>query len=33
MRFEAFAHSVRDILSQRWVHTENTYERENPSRA
>ena len=33
MRFEAFAHSVRDILSQRWVHTENTYERENPKRA
>src|SRR5579864_1824152 len=33
MRFEAFAHSVRDILSQRWVHTENTYERENPKLA
>jgi starch phosphorylase len=33
MRFEAFAHSVRDILSQRWVHTEKTYERENPKRA
>src|ERR1700758_4785055 len=33
MRFEAFAHSVRDILSQRWVHTENTYDRENPKRA
>jgi starch phosphorylase len=31
-RFEAFAHSVRDILSQRWVHTEETYERENPKR-
>jgi glycogen phosphorylase len=31
-RFEAFAHSVRDILSQRWIHTENTYERENPKR-
>src|SRR5262245_32705452 len=31
-RFEAFARSVRDILSQRWVHTENTYERENPKR-
>ena len=30
--FEAFAHSVRDILSQRWIHTENTYERENPKR-
>jgi starch phosphorylase len=33
MQFEAFAHSVRDILSQRWVHTEKTYERENPKRA
>src|SRR6201993_2509175 len=33
MRFEAFAHSVRDILSQRWVHTESTYERENAKRA
>jgi glycogen phosphorylase len=32
MRFEALAHSVRDILSQRWVHTENTYKRENPKR-
>jgi len=31
-RFEAFAHSVRDVLSQRWVHTEETYERENPKR-
>src|SRR6476660_6350212 len=31
-RFEAFAHSVRDILSQRWIHTEKTYERENPKR-
>ena len=31
-RFEAFARSVRDILSQRWVRTENTYERENPKR-
>jgi len=31
-RFEAFARSVRDILSQRWVHTEKTYERENPKR-
>ena len=31
-RFEAFAHSVRDILSQRWIHTEETYERENPKR-
>jgi len=31
-RFEAFAHSVRDILSRRWIHTESTYERENPKR-
>ena len=32
-RFEAFARSVRDVLSQRWVLTEKTYERENPKRA
>src|SRR4051812_43296050 len=31
-QFEALAHSVRDVLSQRWVLTENTYERENPKR-
>jgi glycogen phosphorylase len=31
-RYEALARSVRDILSQRWVRTENTYERENPKR-
>jgi len=31
-RFEAFARSVRDMLSQRWVHTEKTYERVNPKR-
>src|SRR5262245_6798870 len=31
-RFEAFARSVRDILSQRWVRTEDTYEHENPKR-
>src|SRR5688572_11227684 len=31
-RFEAFARSVRDVLSQRWVRTEQTYERENPKR-
>jgi len=31
-RFEAFAHSVRDILAQRWVLTKKTYERENPKR-
>src|SRR5881628_34553 len=31
-RYEAFARSVRDVLSQRWVRTEETYERENPKR-
>ena len=31
-RFEAAARSVRDILSQRWVHTEETYQRENAKR-
>src|SRR5215471_18367937 len=31
-RFEALAHSMRDILSQRWVKTEETYARENPKR-
>jgi starch phosphorylase len=31
-RFEAVARSVRDVLSQRWVQTEKTYERENPKR-
>jgi len=31
-RFEAVAHSVRDILSQRWIQTEKTYELENPKR-
>src|SRR5262249_6142928 len=31
-RFEAFARSVRDVLSQRWVRTEETYQRENPKR-
>src|SRR5262245_4734668 len=31
-RFEAFARSVRDVLSQRWVRTEETYARENPKR-
>jgi starch phosphorylase len=29
-RYEAFARSVRDILSQRWLLTEATYERKNP---
>jgi glycogen phosphorylase len=32
-RFEAVAHSVRDILSQRWIYTEQTYNRTNPKRA
>ncbi|MEO8592068.1 MAG: glycogen/starch/alpha-glucan phosphorylase [Candidatus Solibacter sp.] len=31
-RFEAFAHSIRDILAQRWVLTRKTYERKNPKR-
>src|SRR6266481_8067064 len=31
-RFEAVARSVRDILSQRWIKTENIYARENPKR-
>jgi starch phosphorylase len=31
-RFEAFAHSIRDVLSQRWLRTEETYDRENPKR-
>lgn len=31
-RFEAFARSVRDVLSQRWVLTESTYERQNAKR-
>jgi starch phosphorylase len=31
-RYEAFARSVRDILSQRWLLTEETYERENAKR-
>ena len=32
MQYEASAHAVRDVLSQRWVRTESTYERENPKR-
>ncbi len=32
-RFEAVARSVRDVLSQRWIHTEQTYEKKNPKRA
>lgn len=31
-RFEAFAHSVRDILAQRWVATKTTYEQQNVKR-
>jgi glycogen phosphorylase len=31
-RFEAFAHSVRDILAQRWVKTKTTYEQQNAKR-
>ena len=31
-QFEAFARSVRDVLSQRWVLTEKTYERRNAKR-
>src|SRR5207245_1173887 len=31
-RYEAFARSVRDVLSQRWVRTEQTYDRLNPKR-
>ena len=31
-RFEAFARSARDVLSQRWTLTESTYQRENPKR-
>src|ERR1022692_2017800 len=31
-RFEAFSHSIRDILAQRWVLTKNTYERRDPKR-
>ena len=31
-RFEAFAHSVRDILAHRWVQTKAIYERQNVKR-
>jgi glycogen phosphorylase len=31
-RFEAFAHSIRDILAQRWIRTKTTYERQNAKR-
>jgi glycogen phosphorylase len=32
MQYEAAANSVRDVLSQRWVGTESTYQRENTKR-
>ena len=31
-QFEAAAHSIRDIISQRWLQTEKTYEQKNPKR-
>jgi glycogen phosphorylase len=31
-QFEALARSVRDVLSQRWLLTEKTYDRQNPKR-
>jgi glycogen phosphorylase len=31
-RFEATARSIRDLLSQRWVQTNRTYDRANPKR-
>jgi len=31
-RFEAFSHSIRDILAQRWVQTKSTYEQQNAKR-
>ena len=31
-RYEAAARSVRDILSDRWLHTDEAYARENPKR-
>jgi starch phosphorylase len=31
-RYEALARSIRDVLSQRWVRTEQTYERLDPKR-
>jgi starch phosphorylase len=31
-RFEAAARSVRDVLSQRWILTESTYDEKNPKR-
>jgi hypothetical protein len=32
-RFEALARSVRDVLSQRWIRTEETYDRKDPKRS
>ncbi|HTW64259.1 MAG TPA: glycogen/starch/alpha-glucan phosphorylase [Bryobacteraceae bacterium] len=31
-RFEAFARAVRDVLSERWLRTKDTYARQNPKR-
>jgi starch phosphorylase len=31
-RFEAFARAVRDVLSQRWLKTRDTYNQQNPKR-
>ncbi len=31
-RFEAAVRSLRDVLSQRWILTTSTYDRENPER-
>jgi glycogen phosphorylase len=31
-RFEAFSHSVRDVLARRWVKTKTTYEQQNAKR-
>lgn len=31
-RFEAVARSVRDLLSQRWIDTQRSYDRQNPKR-
>ncbi len=31
-RYEAAARTVRDILSDRWLRTDETYARENPKR-
>jgi len=31
-RYEAFARSIRDVLSQRWIQTTQAYDRQNPKR-